>query len=244
MKMIMRKTLLGLSVVILLGSCATYQGALSSNAVIIDNKFRVIGVAVGESQSEKILGLGGLSRNAMVFEAKQNLYQQVKLLPGQALTNITVDFKNEFYFVYFRTKVTVTGEIIDFNGPDENADKNTYSIQNRLGFEVGELVFVNIKGQYQQRKIAFLGFKLLSVESATGDVAGLSLDFPYEQVFHTKGSFNYRKKSYSVGEKIEVDQATENTTLTFKGKVVGIRKSYALIVSENGETYKQIETDM
>jgi glycerol uptake facilitator-like aquaporin len=57
---------------ILFGSCAVHYGQLSTNAVIVDKNFHIVGVGIGESHTIKILGVGGLKKNAMVFEAKKN----------------------------------------------------------------------------------------------------------------------------------------------------------------------------
>ena len=51
-------------------SCATHRGYLGANAVLVDNHFKILGVAIGEAESVKILGFGGLKKDALVFDVK------------------------------------------------------------------------------------------------------------------------------------------------------------------------------
>ena len=92
---------------------------LSSNAVVVNDQFRVVGLGIGESETTKIFGIGGLNKSALVYEAKKDLYKNINLEKGQALTNISVDFKRTDLLVYSKTKVYVTAEIVDFSGDDK-----------------------------------------------------------------------------------------------------------------------------
>jgi len=243
------KAILFYSISVLLISCASHYGFLSTNAVLMDKNFRIVGLGVGESQTMKILGFGGLKKEALVFDAKKDLYRNVELKTGQALTNITVDFKHEYYFVYSKLKVTVTGEIVDFNSITENT-KNYYGLQERNGYRVGEQVFVKINGKYTKRKIERLDFKELQIESS---ITELQTKEPtivrYEDSFLLTGYFDYKKTKYSIGDRIEISTKSVNNpqgnqkTRVFAGNAIGISTKYALILDDVNNLYKVIEID-
>ena len=132
-----------------------------TNAVLVDNHFKILGVAIGEAESVKILGFGGLKKDALVFDAKNDLYQKAGLKPGQALTNMTVDFKQEFYLVTSKTKVMVTGEIVDFNPDNHKSLQNNYRLKDRNGYTVGEQIYAKTNEGYVKGKIERLDLSTL-----------------------------------------------------------------------------------
>lgn len=99
---------------IISSSCAVHTGMGMSNASLSQNNFKMVRYAKGDVATTKILGLGGLSKNAMVAEAKEELLANYPLKEGQALANMTVDFKTSVYIIVVVTKVTVTADIVEF----------------------------------------------------------------------------------------------------------------------------------
>lgn len=242
----MLRTTLFFLIIYLLSSCATHHGFLSSNAVLINNDFKIIGLGIGESESLKVLGFGGLKKDALVFDAKNDLYKKVELKQGQALTNITVDFKQEFYFIYSKTKVIVTGEIVDFNSSNDKLSQNYYGLKARNGFKIGESVYVKIDGSFKKRVIEKLDLNELQIQLLKQDSESLSsLSIKYEDVFRLDGVFEYEKTRYSIGDKIEIEVRSGKTpsgkqnSSEFNGKVIGISQGYALLIDENS-TYEVI----
>jgi hypothetical protein len=76
--------------------------------------FRYVKLVKGETEISKILGFGGLSTEALVSDAKINMFQNYPLKDNQAYANISVDFKNSNFLVVTKTKVTITADIIEF----------------------------------------------------------------------------------------------------------------------------------
>ncbi len=69
----------------------------------------------GSASTMKVLGLGGLSKQALVAEARENLLKtNPPLAEGEILANITVDFKLSFIIIVSKTTVTVTADVIRF----------------------------------------------------------------------------------------------------------------------------------
>jgi hypothetical protein len=112
----MKKNLLySLLLIISLSSCAFHQGVISGSASINSKNFKTIKMATGVATATRILGFGGLSKDALVAQAKKNLLEKYPIKDGQVLANITVDFKYTFILLYNQTKVTMTADIIEFN---------------------------------------------------------------------------------------------------------------------------------
>jgi hypothetical protein len=92
-----------------------------------------------------------LKKDALVLEAKQDLYYNYPLQKGQALINITVDISNRFFVVYHEKRVTVSAVVIDFNLNEENNE--IYFKRDAINYTVGDsvLIFLNsnlISGKY------------------------------------------------------------------------------------------------
>lgn len=114
MKRIFTLTTVFAIVAMLFSSCAVHTGIGMSNASLSQNNFKMVKYATGDVKTTKIFGLGGLSKTAMVAEAKQELLANYPLQDGQALANMTVDWKTSFYFFVLVTKCTVTADVVQF----------------------------------------------------------------------------------------------------------------------------------
>lgn len=108
------KSIFTLSILITLSSCAFHNGIMNSSASLSANNFKIVKFATGSSGTTKVLGIGGLSKDALVADAKKDLLQNNPLKDGQALANVTVDFKNTYLLIVITTKVTVTADIVEF----------------------------------------------------------------------------------------------------------------------------------
>lgn len=99
----------------LLQGCATHWGMMSGNASLSSDNFTMLKIATGTASTTKIIGIGGLGKDALVLSAKKDLLLNNPLKKGQALANVTVDFKTSIIFFIVTQKVTVTADIIEFN---------------------------------------------------------------------------------------------------------------------------------
>lgn len=110
LKLIIAVAIIGL----LATSCATHLGMMTGNASLSANNFKVVKIASGHSKTTKIFGLGGLAKDALVLDAKKDMLLNNPLRDGQALSNVTVDFKTSFIFFVITEKVTVAADIVEF----------------------------------------------------------------------------------------------------------------------------------
>ncbi|HZK08558.1 MAG TPA: DUF6567 family protein [Bacteroidales bacterium] len=114
MKKVFTLTTVFAIVAMMFSSCAMHTGIGMSNASLSQNNFKIVKFAKGDVCTTKIFGLGGLGKQALVAEAKQELLANYPLQDGQALANMTVDFKNSFIFFVIITKCTVTADVVQF----------------------------------------------------------------------------------------------------------------------------------
>jgi hypothetical protein len=200
--------------VVLIGatSCAFHSGNYTSNAVIINKDFSVKGLAMGKAQTHKILGIGGLSKNALVYRAKKQMQANCKLQNGQAFTNITVDFKRSFFFIYSQTKVTVTAEIIDFQNISQ---PNVYDLIDYNGFKPGDSVYVKFSDTVESVEIIQLQMKTAEVmlhDSTT-------MRMKYKWLFKQNGSAMHKGETIHVGDSINIPLSS-NTV--YPAEIIGL----------------------
>jgi hypothetical protein len=55
---------------------------MSSNAVFADGNSRIMNIATGTAETMQVFGIGGLKREALVLDAKKNLYTNYPLSDG------------------------------------------------------------------------------------------------------------------------------------------------------------------
>ncbi|MDV7396293.1 DUF6567 family protein, partial [Arthrospira platensis SPKY1] len=85
----------------------------------------------GEAVATYFLGIGGVSKQSLVFEAKQNMLRANPLLKNQALANVSVSYKWTGFlgFVFVTVKCNVSADIVEFESfQTESAELKTQSI--------------------------------------------------------------------------------------------------------------------
>lgn len=70
---------------------------------------------MGTAKTTHVFGIGGLKTQALVYEAKKDLYRSYPLSEGQAFANISVDFKRSYIFFVSKTIATLTADVVEFN---------------------------------------------------------------------------------------------------------------------------------
>ncbi len=208
---------------------------MSSGAVITDNNFQVIGTAMGKSSTVKVLGIGGLKKNALVFDAKKDLLQNYPLKEGQALTNVIVDFKREYLIIMNRTTAYLYADIVDFNHTDKKKENN-YFVKEYHGFNVGDSVFVSMLSRYEKMLILDLDFSYVLVKGSDNREKHIE----YSKLFKREGQIEIKSIMYSVGQAGQVTNTSTVTgeEITRQLKVIGVNDRHVLFVDDNGEYHE------
>lgn len=107
--------------VLLFTSCAMHDGLTrnanlnSTEVVLAKNNFKIIARTQGSSKATYVLGIGGLSKNALVTEARNKMLSNANILGrSKAVINETVEIKRSFFLIVGIYEVTVSGHVIEF----------------------------------------------------------------------------------------------------------------------------------
>jgi hypothetical protein len=118
MKSISLKFLLFISIISVLTGCvALHQGSMSGSASLSSPNFLYTSQNLtGEAKATYVLGIGGVSRQSLVAEAKRAMLINNPLRNNQALTNLAVSYKTTGYigFIVATVKCTVTADVVEF----------------------------------------------------------------------------------------------------------------------------------
>lgn len=121
----MKKFFLIITIGLFITSCAVHSGSMSSSTLPANAQYE--DVAVGVSQTSYILGIGGLSQDALVYGAKRNLYECRPLKANESYINFTVDKKDSYFPFYKKSVVTVTADVISYKeNPIDNPFAENY----------------------------------------------------------------------------------------------------------------------
>ena len=106
---------------IFITSCATlHSGYLTGVAPAVKNNFKYVGNVFGKAQATYILGIGGLLREGLVREAKNNLIENNPIQDGQTLVNFTVDTETSYYLgIILTQRVIVSADILEFEEKEQ-----------------------------------------------------------------------------------------------------------------------------
>ncbi len=116
-----RNFLVLIGLALILSSCGIHNGLTkninnhTTEVVLSKNNFKVLESVQGESQATYILGIGGLSKNALVSAARANMLSKANIVGGsKAIINETVEIKHSIFPFYRKYKVTVSGHVVEF----------------------------------------------------------------------------------------------------------------------------------
>ncbi len=118
MKQVVLKSVFAITIAIIFSSCfALHGGNMSDSAALSSGNFSYVKYNMkGEATATYFLGIGGLAKNALVAEAKQQMLSSNSLGSNQALVNVTVNYKYSFFFLMIVRTVTctVTADVVEF----------------------------------------------------------------------------------------------------------------------------------
>jgi len=101
-------------------SCAIHHGNFNCSTSIQNGNFITIRPVEGSSNAIYIFGLGGLQTDKLVFEAKENLYNNANLQKNQAIANVVID--NKYVYIlpfYIKHNVYLNADVIEFTNNGE-----------------------------------------------------------------------------------------------------------------------------
>jgi hypothetical protein len=118
MNKLILKSIFAITIAIFITSCAAvHSGYMSNSAALSSANFSYVKQNIkGEATATYVLGIGGLAKETLVDNAKQQMLSSNPLKSNQTFANLTVNFKSSMYFgLLFRTvKCTVTADVVEF----------------------------------------------------------------------------------------------------------------------------------
>jgi hypothetical protein len=197
---------------LLLTSCAIHQGTVSSSSIGRNVKYEDI--AIGVSQINKYFGLGGLSQDALVLEAKRNMIKSRPLKTNEEYLNFTVDLKRTYLFFYNQTKVTVSADVVRYTN-DSITELYSETYKNKL---LGKSIINDLFS---------IGDSILYDNFKDGTIIAFESDKEVRILYKSNRN------------KIRTKKALINDIYTkcksYKGYKIGDRYIYSVIVSNNEE---------
>lgn len=212
--------------IFILSSCAFHSGMVSTD-LAPENVFYEE-VAVGHSKTTQVFGIGGLKRDALVLDAKKNMYQNFPLDSGERYLNMTVDFKTTYVLMVRKLQCQVSADIISARKEKAMYSENyfeaiTPKVINDSLFMVGDTLYASDSTRYK-----ILKFK-------TEDNAYLAnLDNPNDSTYTSKPvEFTTLLSQFKGYELDEVLRFRGNTYIVKRFKW----KRAVLLNTLDGQTY-------
>ncbi|MBS2098810.1 DUF6567 family protein [Carboxylicivirga linearis] len=214
----MKQIIFSLISILFFSSCAVHSGIITGNASINDSNFRIVGLAVGQASTKQIFGIGGLKKDALTLEAKRNLYKNYPLQQGQALANVTVDYKRSFFPVICKTEAIVSAEIVDFNSTNNNS--NSKPLNDCISLGNKPIIFLH-KDDLLQAKILSQSSnkKTLLFENQNGNY----------KIKKIKNNKIYHSSSYSSEFKLNDEVLFQKSNKKQIGNIIATNKKGVII---------------
>jgi hypothetical protein len=113
--------LLLIGIMFLFTSCGIHNGLTSNinnhqtEVVLSQKNYKVIDYVKGEATATYVFGIGGISKKALIQQAKANMLKNADIVGGsKAVINETVEIHQSFFPIVTQYTVTVSAHIIEF----------------------------------------------------------------------------------------------------------------------------------
>lgn len=241
----MKQLLIFLFSVSLLSCTTLHSGVLTGNNVYPNQK--IVDTAIGTEKATYVFGIGGNNKDALVYNAKRNLYKNFPLKKDQVYSNFTIDFKNSFRIVYFERKVIVSADIVTLNNDfseEDDADiveqkqvdfKSKKSVEKPKEtknpkfefFEAEDLVVVYDDEKYVRGTITSVADFFITVQLKDRDNILETKNYGIDKVFLIDDKLGLEDK---IGEIVFFEKKLKNGTMQkTEGKISGIGKKSLLM---------------
>ncbi|MGB0176730.1 MAG: DUF6567 family protein [Owenweeksia sp.] len=194
-------------------SCAFHSGSIGGSGYPTSPNSRITSTAYGYANTSHVLGIGGLGSDALVLEAKKNLFNNYSLQKGESFVNFSVDFKRSYFFLFSITKVTVSAEVATYGSSEEKAEVTNDSPY----LSEGDMVYY--RTNLYEVEQAYLLKKSTSQKGTLSEITVLTFKDDRRPIIKTLGSPTLYKTQMTDTEKENVGYALGDT-LQFNGQVL------------------------
>jgi hypothetical protein len=233
-----------LTIIAFLSNCTVHRSTLLGSRCNGNCSYQ--NIAYGSVEKQQIFGIGGNKINAMLFEAKKNLYRTYPLRKGQFYDNFVVDYKTTYYPFVKITLVTVTADVVIAEGV---LSEQLFSPEYSLALDAGKTTSIN--GVSLSDSVVYVdGGKLQK---------GILVDFQNSKakilVYNKEGNQVFKKvpakKLFTIdneeieditdlesGQVLEITSNSAKESETTVKEIIGLRKDKVLISSKSKNSAK------
>jgi hypothetical protein len=227
-------------IVLFFSSCIAFHTGNVSTGQHIDCPLMCI--ATGKSNTLKIFGIGGLNKEALILEAKKDLYMKFPYQKGIKLSNFSVDFKDSYVFFVNKTTATVSADVYNCN----ILEIDTLPINGIYGFNVGDSVYCDfndgnapIKGYLKASDDYETARVVLYKQIYDGYSEYAEMGIPYKKLFKaTKAPQNINYFGFDIGEKVMTTIIEDEKNKVVVCEIIGINMDMALVSCANSKNLK------
>lgn len=238
------KKLFYLIVIALFSSCAVHTGTLTGIYTDLNTPYKITATASGHSRAEYFLGIGGLSVDQLVQNAKEDMYLNAPLDSNQIYANVSVNIKNSFYFIYFKTDVFITADIIS-KRVEKDSFYYLYKLYSQKSIESNENIVGLLKQDYEDidfkynETVYYYSLKTKNyqkgyIKGIDGNTisVGITREKPREKIIEQKDRLfkirNLKKYQALIGEMIIVPNSSD------QAKIIGVSSTLELLIKPPG----------
>jgi hypothetical protein len=244
-----------ITLLLFLGSCAFHSGMITPVGTQTSKSQKYVDIAVGYSKASYFMGLGGTGKNALINDAKRNMFLSYKLKPGQSFENISLDIKSTCILLYQKREIIVIADVVE----EDSTMNITYSdhylnllsskktVSNNLFSLNEEVIYLDKNNVARKGKIV-----KLSYEDATIFYVNSKANFKIKhtstkKIFKISSTEQLEQKfKFKIGQEVVGIKPYKNSqgyTLSKKdGIIVGLNAGFILLkISENFYVTDKIE---
>jgi len=200
-------------------------------------------VAVGYSKSTYVLGIGGLKRDAMLNDAKRNLYLSYPLKPNQIFDNLTLDKKITYVVLYSKVEMILVADVVELDSNRRSTMSEQYrevlsqsGIKSKNYFSNYEPVLLLEKGKAYKGRIVSINKKSATVFYVNADGLIRVGNKAYGDIYKVSNLDSLKNQAgYEIGDEWNFSlQRANKSNYAVGGKIIGINSLRLLLETKSG----------
>jgi hypothetical protein len=238
------RIVLVVGVVCLTSSCAVHSGMITSSQLGNTKiNYRYEDVAVGYAKAKYFLGIGGLKKDALLSDAKRNLYLSYPLKPNQVFQNITLDRKTTYLLPFSKVELILVADVIGLESGHEMRMGDDYlsilansTVKSKDDLSNYEPVLLLEKGKAYTGRVVSINRRNATIFYVNDDGLIRVGNKTYTDIFKVSNvEALLAKAGVQLGEEWNFSLNRSNSSsYILRGKVLGINNARLLIETQRG----------
>ncbi len=231
-------------VVFLTSSCAVHSGMITSSQLGNTKiNYRYEDVAVGYAKAKYFLGIGGLKKDALLSDAKRNLYLSYPLKPNQVFQNITLDRKTTYLFPFSKVELILVADVIELESGHEMSMGDDYlnilatsAVKSKDDLSNYEPVLLLEKGKAYAGRVVSINRRNATIFYVNADGLIRVGNKDYGGIYKVSIPDSWQDYTgYTIGDtrNFSLKRASESTYV-ISGKIIGLNSMNILLETNSG----------